>query len=143
METRQVITAEDAKRLADTIVGLPLPFTLTWREGEIRSIPKNNTVHDWFGELAQQMHCAMWEIKGECNLVYGVPRRLKDPMFSWTWQTLLTVPAFTREKQVAYLGKGCPLGVTSRLTDKEMGDYMNEMARDYRQQGYTLREPEK
>ena len=141
MQSRTVITKEDAARLADYLVGLPLPITLTWREGRSRSLDQNALLHKWYGEIATQTHSEPWRVKGECHLKYGLPIRSRDPVFLWLWER--TGNLLPYEKQVSLLGQTGELRITSAMKVKELTEYMDAMQRDYRAQGVQLTEPDR
>lgn len=140
MKSRVVITAEQAAQVARFIEGLPIPFTLTWREGAKRTLSANALVHKWYGEVAQQLgHVTAIQVKGECHVQYGLPIRLRDEVFAWVWSK--TGAHLSYEKQCKLFEKGV-LAMTSEMTPKELSEYMDAMARDYRAQGIVLTDPE-
>lgn len=140
MNTRTVITADDAARVAGMITGLPIPFTLTWREGAKRSLDQNALLHRWYADIAKHYgdQTAM-QVKGECHVAYGLPIRLRDPAFAWVWkQSGAKLPY---EKQCALFERGI-LAMTSAMTTKELSEYMDAMSAHYRAQGVHLTDPE-
>ena len=140
MNTRTVITPEDAARLAGFIAGLPIPFTLTWREGATRSLSANALLHKWYGEIAQHYgdRTAM-QVKGECHVAYGVPIKSRDAAWAWVWRQISG--ALTYEQKCRVFERGI-LAVTSTMTTKELSEYMDAMSQHYRGQGVYLTDPE-
>ena len=45
MKPYRAVTKEHAERLAQMLVGLPLPFSLTIGDGDARSLSQNRAVH--------------------------------------------------------------------------------------------------
>ena len=142
MTTRPLITKEDAQRWADLIVGLPLPVTVTWREGVLPSDSQRGLVHQWFKDIADHFgDRSAREVKGLCNVTYGLPIRLRDPVFCWVWKR--SGDGLSPEKQQALLSVGNEVfRITSAMTKPELREYMTEMSEDYRAQGVRLTDPE-
>lgn len=138
--TREIITEDQAKRLSEYLVGLPVPFTVTWKEGRVRSLNQNALLHKWFREVAQHKgDVTPDEVKGQCHRKYGLAIKLEDPQFAWVWdQTGAKMPY---EKQCALLASGI-LTVSSTMTTAELTTYMDAMQRDYMQEGVRLTIPE-
>ena len=140
MNSRTVITAEQAAQVARFVEGLPIPFTLTWREGAKRSLSANALLHKWYGEAAHQLgDVTAIQVKGRCHVQYGLPIRLRDEVFAWVWSK--TGARLSYEKQCALFERGA-LAMTSEMTPKELSEYMDAMARDFRAQGLVLTDPE-
>ena len=148
---RHIVTAKEAESLAKFIVGLPLPFTVSWTEGGKRSLDQNSLVHKWFGEIAQQAgDRTAIEVKGHCNVTWGVPIMLRDPGWAWVWNA--TGARLNYEQQCRLLTsenieiegkKGRKiLHVTSAMTTKELSEYMDAMSAHYRAEGFRLTDPE-
>lgn len=149
MQSRQVITAEDAQKLADTIVGLRLPIRVTWTEGKGRSLSQNALLHGWFGEIAEQTHTDATTVKGQCHHKWGVPIRSRDAQWLFMWEAFkekvsrMTLPPnkTAYEVECAALASG-NLKVSSGMTTKELKEYLDAMSAEYRAQGIKLTEPE-
>ena len=140
MNTRAVITADDAAKLAGFITGLPLPFTLTWREGAKRSLNANALVHKWYGEIAAHYgDQTAGEVKGECHMAYGVPIKMRDPQWAWVWKQVSE--RLTYEQKCKVFERGI-IAVTSTMTTKELSEYMDAMSAHYRAEGVRLTAPE-
>lgn len=137
---RSVTTQEQADRLASWLVGLPLPYTVTVREGEVRSVNFNSLLHKWFAQIARHLEGeTMYSVKGACNHKYGLPIRLQDDGFSWLWAK--TGGLLPYEKQVKIL-EGGYFAITSAMTNAELKKYMDAMQQDYLEQGIHVKYPE-
>ena len=139
METRTVITSEEAKKLAEVVTGISLPFTLTWTEGAIRTPLQNSLIHKWFGEIARQQDDSAADVKGRCHVAYGVPIRLRDPVWGRVWEVMFAPLSY--EQQCFLFAKGI-LSMTRDMTTRQLTEYMDAMQRDYLAQGVRLTIPE-
>lgn len=137
---RAALTAQEAGRLAEWVEGLPVPFTLTYREGKVRSLSQNALLHKWFGEIAKQSgDRTALQVKGECHKEYGLVIKLRDAQWAWVWNR--SAAHLDHEKQCKVLASGV-FTVTSGMTSTELTEYMDPMAQDYRARGYRLTQPE-
>lgn len=140
MTQRSVTTQEQADRLARWLVGMPLPYTVTVREGEVRSLNFNALLHKWFAQIARQLEGeTMYSVKGACNHKYGLPIRLQDQGFEWLWSQ--TGGRLSYERQVKIL-EGGYFAITSAMTNPELKKYMDAMQQDYAEQGVYVSYPE-
>jgi len=138
--TRHVITAEEAQRVADLIVGLPRPLTITWTEGGKRTLSQNALVHKWYGEIAKHYgdRTAM-QVKGQCHVDYGVTIKMRDPAWAWVWRQISE--RLTYEQKCRVFEKGI-VGMTSVMTTKELSEYMDAVSQHYRGEGIRLTDPQ-
>lgn len=105
-----------------------------------RSLSQNALLHKWFGEISAHFgDRTETQIKGECHHKYGLVRRLKDPQFEWVWAR--TGAHLSYEQQCGLLASET-LGVSSKMKSPELRAYMDEMHRDYADQGLHLTLPE-
>jgi hypothetical protein len=131
VKTYRVMTADQAQRLVRNLAGLPLPFTVTVTEGEIkRTTAQNALIHQWFGQIAKHRgDCTMLDVKGECHHRWGLPIKMRYVQFAWIWER--TGAHLDYEKQCAFLA--CPeIKVSSAMTVKELSEYMDAMQAHYR-----------
>ena len=139
MTFRTITTAEQAKKLADALTGLSVPYTVTVREGKVRSLDQNALLHKWFGEIAKQGDMSASEVKGCCHHEYGLPIRLRDPQFAWLWNN--SAAKLPYEKRCAVLASG-QFQISSRMNTKELSEYMDAMDRTYTGLGVHFTKPE-
>ncbi len=105
-----------------------------------RTGQQNRTIHMWFGEIARQRgDTDALEVKGECHRKWGLTIRLRCPKFAWMWRR--TGEHLSYEDQCKFLASGV-LNVSSRMSVKEFGEYMDGMMRHFRGQGIHLTDPE-
>ena len=89
MATRSVTSKEQAERLAAYLVNLPVPFTVTVREGKVRSLDQNALLHVWYREIsAQRGDISASEAKGQCHHRYGVVIKSRDPQWLFIWRAV-------------------------------------------------------
>ena len=139
MPSRAVITQAQAKTLADYIVGLPVPFTLTWKDGASRTLSQNALLHKWYGEIAKREHDSADAVKGRCHIQYGLPIKMRDAQWAWVWNQ--APPNLNYEQKCKLMASGV-LTVSSGMTTTELTEYMNAMQRDYLARGVNLTIPE-
>lgn len=140
MRTHRIMTHADAAKLAGVLVDLPLPLTVTVGEGGKRSLQQNALLHKWYGQIASHKgDVTAMDVKGQCHVAYGVPIRLRDPVFARVWQSMFA--GLTYEQQCFLFSRGI-LAMTREMGVKELSEYMDAMARDYRTEGVFLTDPE-
>jgi len=139
-ETRQIVTPEQAARLAEYFAGLTLPVTVIIKKGKIRTNEQNALLHKWYGEIARQLGDRdAIQVKGECHHAFALPIKRRDPQFNWIWQR--TGEGLAYEQQCRLLASGV-LNVSSTMTVPELSEYMDAMSRHYRAEGVKLTDPE-
>jgi hypothetical protein len=137
---RHIVTRQEAESLAEFLVGLSPPFTVSWTEGGKRSLDQNALLHKWYGEVASQSRdTTAMQVKGQCHVAYGLPIRLRDEAFAWVWKQ--SGARLSYEKQCRLFERGT-FAMTSAMTTKELSEYMDAMSRDYRAEGFRLTDPE-
>ncbi|MFG6573175.1 hypothetical protein ACGYLO_16400 [Sulfitobacter sp. 1A13353] len=134
---RAALTAQDAGRLAEWVEGLPIPFTLTMREGKVRSLSQNALLHKWFGEIAKQTHSTADQVKRECKFYQGCPILMADdPQFV---SFLSHLKSLTVEQKIAAMDY---ISVTSVMNTKQLSAMCDAVEAKYLPQGIRLSQPE-
>lgn len=134
---RQAMTSEQAGRLAEWVEHLPIPFTLTMREGKVRSLSQNALLHKWFGEIAKQTHSTADQVKRECKFYQGCPILMaEDPQFV---AFLSNLSKLTTEQKIAAMDY---ISVSSVMTTKQLGAMCDAVQAKYLPQGIRLTQPE-
>lgn len=135
---------ENERHLAGLMVGLgkqPFPFSVTVSKDKRRTDAMNRTIHGWFGQIAaQQGDRSAAEVKAECNLLYGVQIKRRDDQ-EWSEAFGYIFDALDYQTKLRALHK-LDIPVTRDMTTKQLAEYMDQMARDYRQAGFALTDPE-
>ena len=134
---RSAVTPQQAGRLAEWVEGLPTPFTLTFKEGKVRTISQNALIHKWFGEIAKQTHSAVDQVKRECKFYQGCPILMADdPAFCAFLKHLRNL---TLEEKIAAMDY---VPVTSAMTTKQLSQMGDAMRAKYLPQGIHMTDPE-
>ena len=140
MKPYRAITEEHAQRLAQMLIGLPLPFSLTIGDGDARTLSQNALLHKWFGEVARHFgDTTAAQVKGQCHYKYGLIIKRRNEQFAWIWKQ--TGALMNYEKQCGLLASG-QLNISSSMSVKELTEYMDAMTAEYRGQGVFLTDPE-
>ena len=134
---RSATNKQEAGRICDYIIGLPLPFTVTIKEGKKRTLSQNQLIHLWFGEIAKQTHESTDQIKRECKYYHGCPILMaEDPQFVKFVENLSHL---TVEEKIAAMDY---VAVTSVMDTKQLGRFADAVQRKYLGQGLRLTDPE-
>lgn len=137
MKTHRCMTREQAQRLADTLVGLPLPFTVTVAEGVIRSDPQNDLLWKWNREIARHRgDITAEEVHLENKLLIGCPICMRNDAFK---QFVGRLSHLTYEEKIEAMEF---VPVTSRMSKAEMSEYMDKVFAKFSAKGVQLTAPE-
>lgn len=138
--TQTIILSSDFNRSQAKSIIDKAPHNAVVKVSEAtRTNDQNSTIHMWFGEIARQLgDVDSNEVKGQCHRRWGLSIRLRDPQFAWVWRH--SGASLNYEQQCSLLASGV-LNVSSGMTVKELSEYMDSMARQYRSQGLTLTDP--
>ena len=129
MTTRHLITKEDAQRWADLIVGLPLPVTVTWKEGKIRGLSQNALFHAWMGQIAKATSDTIDSVKADCHIRWGIPiLRGEDAAYADFIQRALGGRTRAEVKKVIEDGF---LPCTRIMSKPQLSRYMDAVWREY------------
>lgn len=139
MTTRSITNPHQLERLTALLKSRAQPFTVSIADGAARSLNQNALLHKWYGQIAEQLgDISAMAIKGQCHVAYGVPIRSRDPVWRRIWESLFA--KLTYQQQCFLFERGV-LAMTREMTVKELTEYMDAMAREYRAQGVVLTEP--
>lgn len=137
MKTYRVMTADQAQELARNLVGLPLPFTVTVTEGEIRTNPQNDLLWKWNEEIARHRgDVSAIDVHRENKLLIGCPICMRNDAFRAFVSKLSHLTYSEKLEAMDFVP------VTSRMTKKEMQEFMDGVERKFRAQGVPLTDPE-
>jgi len=136
-QTRQIVTPEQAAKLASYIAGLPLPLTVTIREGLIRTNHQNDLLWKWNEEVARNLgDRTADEVHRENKLRIGCRIRMRDEAFRAFVEKL---GGLTYEEKLEAMDI---IPVTSAFTKKEMQEYLDTVFRVWSERGVRLTVPE-
>lgn len=118
---------------------MPMPYTVSVSKGAKRSLDQNALAHKWYAEIAAQRgDVDAGDVKAECNVIYGVPILRRDDEAYARFLDRLDLD----HEAMVYASKRGLLPCTSLMTTKQLAEYGENLCRDYRQQGFTLTDPE-
>lgn len=108
---------------------------------ERRTNQQNRLVHRWFADIARALgDQSEADVKVDCNLQYGRPILARDDeewsaAFGYIFDAL-NLPAKRKAMRVL------DIPFTRRMTVPQLREYMDQMQRDYSDQGIYLTNPE-
>jgi hypothetical protein len=142
MASRVLHNQEEAGRFARFLCNYAdFPLTVAWQKGEARTSAQNRLIHRWYGEISvQQGQDTPAEVKAHCNLVYGRPiLERDDPEWSACFGYIFdSLNHAAKLKAVRVLD----VPFTRRMKVEQLREYMDQMARDYRDAGVVLTDPD-
>ena len=103
-----------------------------------RTTNQNALLHQWFAQIANQGNADAKMVKGQCHHEWALDIRLRDEQFAWIWER--TGALLSYEKQCSLLASET-LGVSSRMSTKELKEYMDQIQRHYAGRGVHLTQP--
>lgn len=137
-----VRNSDDLARLFYRLGECPHPFRVTVAIGEeSRTSQQNRLLHRWFADIERQTEGqTAVEIKAQCNLTYGRPILARDDLewsacFGYLFDAL---PYDAKLRAIRLLD----VPFTRRMGVKQLTEYMDQMQRDYTEQGVRLTDPE-
>ncbi len=105
-----------------------------------RTTNQNSLLHKWFGMIASHAgDRTATDVKGECHHRWALNIRMRDEKFAWVWDR--TGAKLPYEKQCSLLASET-LGISSRMTTKELSEYMGQIELHYQAKGVQLPQPE-
>lgn len=138
---------EDVDALARAIADMlrvrdkwPARVTITDAK-EARTAAQNRALHLWLAEIAQALgDTTPEEVKASCNLTYGRPILARDDpewnsAFSYIFDSLNHA---SKLKAIRVFD----IPFTRRMNVEQLYEYMEQLQRDYREQGIYLTDPE-
>lgn len=119
-----------------------LPITVSISKGNVRSGKQNRLFRRWLIEIqvqTEQETVEWW--RGYCKLHIGVPiLRHEDAEFCAGYDK--TVKPLPYERKIECMMEPIAMPVTSRMTTKQMTQFLDDMHRHFAEQGIILTIPE-
>lgn len=114
-------------------------FTLTFKFGKGRSLDQNAISHAWYEQVARELReDDARGVKRFCKLHFGIGiLRAEDEEFRESYDAVIKHHLSYEQKLVAM----DMLPVTSRMTTKQISQYMQDMQDHYRMKGVCLEFP--
>ncbi len=105
-----------------------------------RTTNQNALIHQWFGQIADHYgDRTAKDVKGLCHHTWALDIRLRDDQFAWVWER--TGALLDYQRQCSLLASET-LGISSRMTTKELKEYADAIERHYHPLGVPLINPE-
>lgn len=124
------------------ISSAPQPYTVSYIKGVKRTDEQSNTLHKWFGEIAQQRGDVTFaEVKAECNLQYGVPIKRRDDA-EWASAFGYLFDKLSHAAKLKAL-RVLDVPVTRDMKVKQLSEYMDQLFADAQDAGWVLTIPKK
>jgi hypothetical protein len=142
MTTRIIRTEEDRKLLLKRIGQQKLPFTVQITKGANRSVDQNRLQRLWMSEIAEQLgDQSAEEVRGFCKLHIGVPiLRAENETFRERYDAV--VKPLSYQHKLAVMMEPLDLPVTRIMTSEQKHRYLDEVFRQFSEQGMVLTIPE-
>lgn len=142
MTTRIIRTDEDRKLLLRRIEKQKLPFTVQISKGANRSVEQNRLQRLWMSEIAEQLgDRTAEEVRGFCKLHIGVPiLRAEDEAFRERYDAV--VKPLPYQMKLMVMMEPLDLPVTRIMTSEQKHRYLDEIFRQFSEQGIVLTIPE-
>jgi hypothetical protein len=115
-------------------------FSLKPKFGKGRTVDQNSISHAWYAQVARELREDNKRgVKRFCKLHFGVPiLRAEDDEFREAYDSTVR-KALTYEQKLVAMDM---LPVTSRMTTKQLSEYMVDVQDHYRARGVQLLFPE-
>lgn len=141
MPSRVLHTPADAMEWLGYLSQQSFPMTVSHTEGEKRSNPQNRTIHMWYGEAAKKLGDTTAEdVRAECKLQFGVPiLRRDDAAFLLEYDATFKPLPYEMKRKIF---KALDPAITSRMTVKQLTEYMDAMRKHFAEGGVYLSDPE-
>jgi len=139
---RPVFDSPALDALIQELRGLPLPFTVTVREGKGRSDRQNRLMWEWAKQIAAHYgDRTANEVHAHNKLHHGVPiRRETDPAFAEVYDE--RIKPLPYEAKLALMAPPIDLPVTRDMRVREMTRFMDAVREAWAAQGVVLTDPE-
>lgn len=138
MPARVLHTEADLAAWTRFLAAQSFPMTVSQVKGAKRSLPQNETFHMWVGQIAAETGDTQAETKAECKLRFGLPIMERDnPSWVEAWSPLYAPLPYRMRLKLFQV-----LPLTSQLTTRQMGEFMDAVQKEYRSQGIYLIDPE-
>lgn len=139
--TRIVQTEQERQLLLRYLQAHKLPFTAEIAAGRKRTLDQNRLQRLWVKEIAEQKpeHTAE-EWRGHCKLHFGVPiLRNENEEFRLAYDRV--VKPLPYEQKLLAMMVPLDMPVTSIMTSKQKTAYLDQVHRQFSEQGVILTDP--
>lgn len=141
MTTRIVSDEHDRAALLTWLGGQSLPITVNVTKGKDRSLQQNRLAFTLYREIAEQLgDQTPEEVRAEAKLIFGVPiLRAESEQFREVYDRLIKGRPHCEKLEL--MAEPMDLPITRIMTTKQMTSYLDQIYRNYSQQGLELTVP--
>ena len=138
MPHRTIGTIDELRALFRMLSTVKLPITVTWKIGRDRSLDQNALQFQWAREVSEQLgDRSIEDVRRDWKLRHGVPiLRADGGDFCELYDR--TIKPLPFEMKVRFMGM---VAVTSRMTVKQMTQYLNAVYDEATAMGLELTQP--
>lgn len=142
MVTRSIETPWDRQQLFKFIERQKEPITVTITKGKHRTTEQNRLQRLWIKEIAEQFGDRSPEdVRGYCKLHIGIPiLRNENEAFKAEYDLIIKPLPYEFKLRMMKVPLDWP--VTSLMTTKQLTAYLEEVHREFSEQGILLTDPE-
>lgn len=140
--SRIIQTPEDMESLTALLSNRAMPFTVAIKDGKHRTNNQNRLQHMWMAEAADQLKDQTSEdYRAYCKLHIGVPiLRNCHEVFAEKYDRLIKPLPY--EVKIEYMKEPIGFPVTSLMTTKQKGEYLDAVYQHLTGLGVKLTDPE-
>ena len=138
MPHRTILSIDELRALFRMLATVKLPITVSWKIGRDRSLDQNALQFKWAREVSEQLgDRSIEDVRRDWKLRHGVPiLRADDDDFCKLYDKAIKPLPF--EMKVRFMGM---VAVTSKMTVKQMSEYLNAIHDEATAMGLELTQP--
>ena len=138
MPHRTILSIDELRALFRMLATVKLPITVSWKIGRDRSLDQNALQFKWAREVSEQLgDRSIEDVRRDWKLRHGVPiLRADDDDFYKLYDKAIKPLPF--EMKVRFMGM---VAVTSKMTVKQMSEYLNAIHDEATAMGLELTQP--
>lgn len=138
---KNLFTVADLQSLNAAIEGLGFPCVVKIRAGSKRTLEQQDTAWMWHREAQEQGDMTADEYRAFCKLHVGVPIMMRHDEYRDKYAKY--VAPLSYEQKLNIMAEPYAFPVTSAMTVKEHGEYLDGVQSLYTEMGFRLTEPKK
>jgi hypothetical protein len=139
MTTRTIENEGERGRLVKFVQNQSLPFTVTFKDGRVRSVDQNRLQWLWAAQASEQRQdMTFTEVQNEWKLLFGIPILCAgNEEFGAMWSNAETKLSHGEKLRLMRF-----IPVTSIMSVREVAQYLDEVYRQNTEAGIELTNPE-
>lgn len=138
MPSRAIRTEQDREAFIRLLMQFQIPCTASLAKGIRRSQQQSRTAEKWYSQIGAETGQLPIQVKGECKLMYGLPiMQTENAAWVAEWEPIYGPFDYKGRLKLFEI-----IPLTSKLTTKQMSNYMDAVQGVYRAMGIPLIDPE-